>query len=133
MKKKCGFTIPEMLAVIVILGILITISSNAYNGISKRLKENSLTNKVAYYKEKVLEYAEDNDIVNKTISLSSLIDLGYVDAEHPENPEQEKIDNPVTNDFLDCMNFTISRDMDDYNITYDLNGSCELLDEEKLE
>ncbi len=133
MKKKCGFTIPEMLAVIVILGILITISSSAYNGISKRLKENSLTNKVAYYKEKALEYAEDNDIVNKTISLSSLIDLGYVDAEHPENPEQEKIDNPVTNDFLDCMNFTISRDMDDYNITYDLNGSCELLDEEKLE
>lgn len=133
MKKKHGFTIPEMLAVIVILGILIAISSSVYNGISKKLKENSLTNKVNYYKEKALEYAEDNNIINKTISLSSLIDLGYVDAEHPENPDQEKIDNPVTNDFLDCMNFTISRDVDDYNITYDINGSCELLEEEKKE
>ena len=47
MKNKKGFTIPELLAVIVILGILITISIGVYNGISIRLKENILYTKIA--------------------------------------------------------------------------------------
>ena len=33
--KKKGFSIPELLAVIVIMGILVTIASASYNGISK--------------------------------------------------------------------------------------------------
>ena len=61
MKNKKGFTIPELLAVIVILGILITISIGVYNGISKRLKENNLNTKIAYFKEKALEYASEEN------------------------------------------------------------------------
>ena len=76
MINKKGFTIPEMLAVIVILGILVTISTGVYNGISQRLKENSLTKKVAYFKEKALEYAEEENIGDETISLNYLINLG---------------------------------------------------------
>lgn len=45
MKKNKGFTIPELLAVIVILGILMTVAIASYNGISKKVKENSLTQK----------------------------------------------------------------------------------------
>ena len=109
MKKKSGFTIPELLAVIAILGVLITLSASVYNGVSNRVKQSTLNQKVNYFKEKALEYAQENDVGNKTISLSQLIELGYVDAEHPENPVREKIDNPVNNDFLDCMSFNITK------------------------
>lgn len=132
MQSKKGFTIPELLAVIVILGILVTISTGVYNGISQRLKENSLTKKVAYFKEKALEYAEEENIGDETISLNYLINLGYVNAEYPENPEKERIGNPVTGGFLDCMNFTITKDLDDYSATYDIDGSCDLVSSEQV-
>lgn len=132
MQSKKGFTIPEVLAVIVILGILVTISTGIYNGISQRLKENSLTKKVAYFKEKALEYAEEENIGDETISLNYLINLGYVNAEYPENPEKERIGNPVTGGFLDCMNFTITKDLDDYSATYDIDGSCDLVSSEQV-
>ena len=109
-ENKKGFTIPELLAVIVILGILITISIGVYNGISKRLKENNLNTKIAYFKEKALEYASEENISDETISLNYLLKLGYVSAEYPENPERERIGNPLTGGFLDCMNFTITKD-----------------------
>ena len=130
MKNKKGFTIPELLAVIVILGILITISIGVYNGISKRLKENNLNTKIAYFKEKALEYASEENISDETISLNYLLKLGYVSAEYPENPERERIGNPLTGGFLDCMNFTITKDLDNYTATYDLEGSCDLVDQE---
>lgn len=57
MKTKKGFTIPELLAVIVILGVLITIAIGAYNGISNRMKQKTLENKLNYYKEAAYEYA----------------------------------------------------------------------------
>ena len=133
MKKKSGFTIPELLAVIAILGVLITLSASVYNGVSNRVKKSTLNQKVNYFKEKALEYAQENDVGNKTISLSQLIELGYVDAEHPENPVREKIDNPVNNDFLDCMSFNITKELTDYQVEYDLNGSCELLTSEEKE
>ena len=130
MKNKKGFTIPELLAVIVILGILITRSIGVYNGISKRLKENNLNTKIAYFKEKALEYASEENISDETISLNYLLKLGYVSAEYPENPERERIGNPLTGGFLDCMNFTITKDLDNYTATYDLEGSCDLVDQE---
>ena len=46
MKTKKGFTIPELLAVIVILGVLITIAIGSYNGISNRMKQKTLENKL---------------------------------------------------------------------------------------
>lgn len=51
MSQKKGFTIPELLAVIVILGILSTIAISSYNGLSKSMKQKTLENKLKYYKE----------------------------------------------------------------------------------
>lgn len=124
MKRKNGFTIPELLAVIVIIGVLTVMSVGTYTSISKSVKEAELKEKIEYLKSKVMEYASDNNIERDTITVSTLIDLGYIEMDHPENAKQEKIDNPVTGGYLDCTNFTIVRDLDDYNITYDLEGSC---------
>lgn len=131
MKTKRGFTITELLAVIVILSILMLLATATYTGISKRIKESSLNQKISYFKEKALEYAEEYEINNETISLNYLINLGYVAAEYPENPEQERIENPVTGGFLDCMNFTITKDLTEYSVTHDLEGSCDLVANEQ--
>ena len=60
MKKDKGFSIPELLAVIVIMGILVTIATTSYNGISKSIKEKALANKIELIKTKALDYAEGN-------------------------------------------------------------------------
>ena len=73
MKKNKGFTIPELLAVIVILGILMTVAIASYNGISKKVKENSLTQKINYLQEKAYEYASDNNVKSATILRLKLI------------------------------------------------------------
>lgn len=75
MKKKKGFTIPELLAVIVILGILVTISIASYNGISKSMKQKTLENKLRYYKEAAYEYASDTLSDNETITIGYLGEL----------------------------------------------------------
>ncbi len=123
-RVKSAFTIPELLAVIVILSILVLISAATYNGISARIKKTALEEKIKYLEEKVYVYATDNDIEDTTTSVNNLLNLGYVNADHPENPEYQKVDNPLTGGFLDCMTFTIKKDLADYNITYDLDSSC---------
>lgn len=131
-KRKKGFTIPELLAVIVILGVLALIAGATYSGISRQLKNSILEQKISFYKEKALEYAADNDITGETITLNGLIELGYVDMEHPENNKYETIDNPVTGGYLDCMHFTIERDYGDYTVTSDDDGKCDLAAEESV-
>ena len=61
--KKCskGFSIPELLAAIVIMGILVTIATASYNGISKNMKQKTYENKLSLIKTKALEYAIDNE------------------------------------------------------------------------
>lgn len=131
MKNKKGFTIPELLAVIVILGILVTISIASYNGISKSMKQKTLENKLRYYKEAAYEYASDTLSDNETITIGYLGELGYIDVEHPDAIRNERIDNPVTGGYLDCRVFSISRDLDDYKITDTGEDNC-LLAESQL-
>ena len=131
MKKKKGFTIPELLAVIVILGILVTISIASYNGISKSMKQKTLENKLKYYKEAAYEYATDTSVDNETITVGYLGELGYIDVEHPDAIRNERIDNPVTGGYLDCRVFNISRNLDDYDVTDTGKDDC-LLAESQL-
>lgn len=132
MNKSKGFTIPELLSVLVIIGILAVIAVSSYTGISQRVKQRALEQKINYYKEKAYEYASDNDVNEETFSLNYLVYLGYVEVDHIENPEFERIDNPVTGGFLDCMSFTAKKDLTEYTVTYDLKASCDLAANEQI-
>ena len=72
MNRK-GFSIPELLAVIVVMGILITIATASYNGISNSLKDRTYNNKLNLIKTKAIEYATDYGIDAATISVAKLI------------------------------------------------------------
>lgn len=59
MKNK-GFTLVELLAVIVILGILITIAVPSILGVSKNVKEKSYTTKISIIESAGVSYGEKN-------------------------------------------------------------------------
>ena len=94
--KKCskGISIPELLAVIVIMGILVTIATASYNGISKNMKQKTYENKLSLIKTKALEYAIDNEVDVATISVAKLVDEGYLEMEN-NTDANEKISNPL--------------------------------------
>ena len=130
MKTKKGFTIPELLAVIVILGVLITIAIGAYNGISNRMKQKTLENKLNYYKEAAYEYANDAEIDSETVTIGYLGELGYFDVDHPDAVRNERIDNPVTGEYLDCRVLNITRNLDEYEIEDTGKDNCVLSESE---
>ena len=124
MKKNRGFSIPELLAVIVIIGILATIATASYNGISKSMKEKTYNNKVNLIKTKALEYAADNGVDVATISVAKLISEGYLDVEN-ETDNNEKMNNPLGG-YLDCYKVDINRNLDDYDVSVSNSEDCSL-------
>lgn len=123
-KRSKGFSIPELLAVIVIMGILITIASFTYNGISKSMKKRAYDNKLNLIKTKSVEYATDNNINNETISVAKLVMEGYLDIEN-DTDKNEKVSNPLGG-YLDCYEINIKREIDDYDVDVDAGSSCDI-------
>ncbi len=91
MKNNRGFTLVELLAVIVILAILITIAVTSTLGISNRLKENMYCKKIDSIEVSAKLYGEDykenfEDLYegkysSKTIQVKDLIQKGYLKKE----------------------------------------------------
>ena len=126
-KKNKGFSIPELLAVIVIMGILVTIATVSYNGISRSLKQKTYDNKISLIKTKAIEYAMDNKVDVGTISVATLLQEGYLDMD--ANLEDEygnnKLSNPLGG-YLDCYKIDINKYIDDYDVDITNDNSCEL-------
>ena len=119
-----GFTITELLAVIVIMGILITIASASYNGISKNLKERTYNNKIDLIKSKAIEYATDYGVEATTISVAKLITEGYIEQEN-DTEANEKLNNPLGG-YFDCYQVDINRVLEDYEISVSASTDCSL-------
>ena len=86
MKSKRGFTLVELLAVIVILGILLSISTVAVNKIRQKQNEENLKNQISSVLTGAKSYVADNpsEIYNltptgtKSVEVKKLIDGDYV-------------------------------------------------------
>ena len=129
MNRK-GFSIPELLAVIVIIGILITIASASYNGISNSLKDRTYNNKLNLIKTKAIEYATDYGIDATTISVAKLISEGYLEEEN-DTETNEKLNNPLGG-YLDCYQVNINRELDDYDVSVSSSDNCSLAEADIL-
>ena len=88
MKKNKGFTIVELLAVIVIIGILAGIAIPVYYNVTKSVKEHEYNVKKKYIEEVAVRYAEENSVLiddneELTTIFTSvrLITSGYLSAE----------------------------------------------------
>ena len=129
-KRSKGFSIPELLAVIVIMGILITIATASYNGISKTMKEKTYNNKLNLIKTKAIEYATDYGVDATTISVAKLISEGYLELEN-DTETNEKLNNPLGG-YLDCYQVNINRELDDYDISVLASDNCSLAETDIL-
>ena len=129
MNRK-GFSIPELLAVIVIMGILISIATASYNGISKTMKEKTYNNKLNLIKTKAIEYATDYGVDATTISVAKLISEGYLELEN-DTETNEKLNNPLGG-YLDCYQVNINRELDDYDISVFSSDNCSLAETDIL-
>ena len=86
MNKK-GFTLVELIGVVVILGIIIGIAVPSYIAVSNNIKEKNYNQKIDNIKSKALEYATDNNVESITIPVKALIEEGYLAEEKQEEGE----------------------------------------------
>ena len=122
MNKK-GFTLVEVIGVVVILGIIIGIAVPSYIAVSNNIKEKNYNQKIDNIKSKALEYATDNNVESITIPVKALIEEGYLAEENPDNGDNEKITNPLGG-YLDCANIDIVRTDDSYDIKLSDTSNC---------
>lgn len=122
MKNK-GFTLVEVIMVVVILGIIIGIAVPSYIAISNNIKTKNYEQKIDNIKAKALEYASDYNVENITIPVKVLIEEGYLAEENPDGNDNEKIMNPLGG-YLDCRNINITREDDSYKVEVIDSISC---------
>ena len=93
---KKGFTLLELLAVIVILGIISTIAIPVYISVSENIKQNLYNTKMEEVLSKSEKFAEDNGIV--AFDIRTLIENGYLSADN----ELGEYKNPITDRDMGC-------------------------------
>lgn len=93
--KKNGFTLIEVLVVIVLLAAISVTVGVSMGDISQRNKEKEIDNYKTKIEDAACLYAELNNITNKkTIPISTLLDEGYL-RKDMINPESKK---PITDE-----------------------------------
>ena len=95
MSNKKGFTLTELIVVLVILSLIISISTVVFINVRKNALKKDYDNLVFYLEAKAEEYASDTNIT--TVSVDDLIKEGYVVPDDGEN-----IINPETNENMNC-------------------------------
>ena len=136
MKSK-GFTLTEILAVIVILAILVGIGTPVYYTISNNTRNNEYKTKKDYLKAQAIKYAEENNVdSNRTITVSTLVQNGYVVADDYVEEEGEEIPfitNPVdSGENLACRIINITIDGYDRNAEVTDDSNCDIVLQEVI-
>lgn len=73
-QKRTGFTIVELLIVIVVIAILAAITIVAYNGIQQRARASTASNALAQAKKKLALYQVDNGLFPSSLSGAQISD-----------------------------------------------------------
>jgi prepilin-type N-terminal cleavage/methylation domain-containing protein len=136
MKSK-GFTLTEILAVIVILAILVGIGTPVYYTITNNTRKNEYNTKIDYLKTQAIKYAEETNIESsKTITVSTLVQNGYVVADNyidDDGGEIPFIQNPQdSEDNLACRIINIGIDGFDRTASVTEDSNCDLVVQEVL-
>lgn len=90
MKTKNGFTLVELLAVIVLLSIVITIAVPGVMGISNKIKINMYCEKIEFIEQAAKTYGDDIlDSLTATglnVTVKQLVDKGYLKKDQDDAP-----------------------------------------------
>ena len=88
MKNKKGFTLVELIAVVVIVAVVIGIGVPVFINVRKNVLNNQFENVKTRIEAAAVKYANDTQII--TVSVGKLIEEGYLTAD-----DQKAIYNPV--------------------------------------
>lgn len=108
LKEKNGFTLVELLAVIVILAIVITIAVSSFGKITNRMKQKSRENLISYIETKAEAYS--NETGNLRTNVDHLVKEGYLD---PDDEAGHIID-PINGEYLNCYIVDIVNENNNY-------------------
>ena len=130
MKSK-GFTLAEVLAVVVILGVLVTIGTPIYFRISNNSKKNLLDSKLSYIQAQTIKFAEENHIESSTtINALTLVASGYIVVDEYRNingVDMPFIKNPLNDsDNLACRKVNIIFEANEIDAIVSNDSSCDL-------
>ena len=109
MKNNKGFTLVELLAVVVLIGILSVVAVSTYRGVNESAKNKSLEAKIEHITSAAEKWARENNITTKTnISVNNLVVEGYITADEVSPDGLAMIKNPVNGQNMICNTIDIS-------------------------
>ena len=132
MKKK-GFTIIELLAVIVIIAILSIGAMSGYSAMTKNSKEKAFESKVRNIETAAEKYAKETNIsTKKTISVNKLVVLGYIQPDESTDTGLSLIENPTNGENIICNLIDINVEKNELKVKYQPNNkNCDIANEEE--
>lgn len=125
MKNKLGFTLVELLAVIVILAILILIAVPTYSGVRKSINESIYNTKIKNVLSSAERYAEETG--SYVMDIRTLISNGLIDA---DNEKGEYLD-PRNKRDMKCDIINVVIDNTQYYASITESNTC--YEQEELE
>jgi len=95
LKNKKGFTLIELIAVLVVLSILITSSVAVFINIRNSVLKKEKNNLITYLETKAIEYANETNVT--AVSVEDLIKIGLIKPD-----DETDIYDPVTRESMNC-------------------------------
>ena len=111
MKDKRGFTLIELMSVIVVLAIIIAIAIPVYNRIIKSINKKNYENQISLIETAGAKYAEDTRYEN--FFVDDLVKDGYLNADKDGN-----VINPINGEVMNCYIIRTKKEKDTYYATY---------------
>lgn len=114
MKNRRGFTLVEMIFVIVVLCLVATASVSIFINIRKSILEKEYNNVVSYLETKAIEYANETNVT--AVSVEDLIKIGLIKPD-----DETDIYDPVTRESMNCYIIDLVWEDGEYKATFGSN------------
>ncbi len=109
MKNNKGFTLVELLAVVVLIGVLSVVAVSTYRGINESSKKKALEAKITQINSAAEKWGRENNITYRTtISVNALVVEGYITADEVKPDGLATIKNPVNGENMICNTVNLS-------------------------
>lgn len=121
---KRGFTLVELLAIIIVLGILAAIVTSSVTGIINKTREATYDEQIKALEGAAERWAESHDIMLPDIGSSDVMVINFDTLISSGELKKQQIINPKTNEDLEgCILVGYNQEYNRYEYTYNSDES----------